>query len=89
MKRILRPSSTILLTLLLAHCALSAQQIGLIPASATVLLAAAYVGTAENSCEALKNLGSSTTERSSLRNGSNRGPSSCSSVCLRRRRVLM
>lgn len=56
MKRILRPSSTILLTLLLAHCALSAQQIVLIPASATVLLAAAYVGTAENSCEALKNL---------------------------------
>ncbi len=56
MKSILRRSSKIFLTLLLAPRALRAKRMVLIQASGAVLLAAAHLGMAQNTCEALKNL---------------------------------
>lgn len=56
MKSILRRSSKIFLTLLLAPRALRAKRMVLIQASGAVLLVAAHQGMAQNTCEALKNL---------------------------------
>jgi hypothetical protein len=56
MQSILRRSSTTLLALPLAQCALSAQRIFFNLAGGAVLLAAAQLGMAQNTCEALKNL---------------------------------
>ena len=56
MKLVLWHSSTTFLILLLAPCALNAQQMVLIQASGAVLPAATHLDTAQDRCEALKNL---------------------------------